>query len=228
MNIFFSCYLSAFTLSNLLLDSIKFIVNTASQQGLRLAFLLRLLNQNKMKFRFFGFEFDRDFSIKNSILVIKFRFLSVYSDFFSHSFRFCVRSKWQVWISTGLQWKSPYVFFSYFSTFHLVAPSLLYPSLSEAVLGWPGRVQRGETHVDAATDGLVQESCLQPCAAWSVRWACCNHSSLLISQWLFLIYDKKNLSFSCNNSVRYIVFYMDSHKSIIIYHKRLSPYKQAI
>ena len=43
---------------------------------------------------FFSFEFGRDFYIK----VVKFRFLLVYSDFLSHSFRFCVRSKWQVWI----------------------------------------------------------------------------------------------------------------------------------
>ena len=29
-------------------------------------------------------------------MVVKFRFFSVYSDFFSHLVRFCVRSKWQV------------------------------------------------------------------------------------------------------------------------------------
>ena len=41
----------------------------------------------------FGFEFGE------GILVLKFRCFSVYSDFFSHSFRFCVGSKWQVCIS---------------------------------------------------------------------------------------------------------------------------------
>ena len=33
---------------------------------------------------------------------VKFRLFSVYLDFFSRSFRFCVRSKWQVWnLNTG-------------------------------------------------------------------------------------------------------------------------------
>ena len=48
-----------------------------------------------LKIQIFGFEFGRNFLYKSAILVVKFRFFSVYSDFFSHSFRFCVRSKWQ-------------------------------------------------------------------------------------------------------------------------------------
>ena len=42
---------------------------------------------------FIGFEFVRDLYLYIQILVVKFRFFSVYSDLFSLSFRFYVRSK---------------------------------------------------------------------------------------------------------------------------------------
>ena len=46
---------------------------------------------------FMGFELGTDF-YKTSILLVKFRFFSVYSDFLSHSFTFCVISKWLVYV----------------------------------------------------------------------------------------------------------------------------------
>ena len=42
------------------------------------------------------------YKTKRAILIDKIRFFSVYTDFFSHSFGFCVISKWEVCILSGI------------------------------------------------------------------------------------------------------------------------------